>query len=280
MPAEVQGTIRPGDHGAAVAWLRGLMAGMRGNKADALEDPMFDADLVRQVKQFQLTQGLIPDGSVGQQTLIRLLGAGDATGPKLARRTGRFLAMSYILDALRKSDQQRQRATAPITLAPEPVTSRPPVISSNLWLALVLLAAGIVIGWLRPWQQSVPAPAPSPSRCPRQARLRRRSRPYPPCRKPWRNANSRPNPRRGRRLPATPRQTGSHRHPPSTRRRPHPEFLPRLRRSRPMPAPRRKPRRSRKCGDKRTATGNPAGTSRHRDFPARVMRARPATVSS
>ena len=70
--------------------------------------------------------------------------------------------MSYILDALRKSDQQRQRGTAPITLAPEPVTSRPPVISSNLWLALVLLAAGIVIGWLRPWQQSVPTPAPAP----------------------------------------------------------------------------------------------------------------------
>jgi len=90
MPPEVQGTIRPGDHGAAVAWLRGLMAGMRGIKADALEDPVFDADLVRQVKQFQLTQGLIPDGSVGQQTLIRLLGAGDATGPKLLGARGDF----------------------------------------------------------------------------------------------------------------------------------------------------------------------------------------------
>jgi general secretion pathway protein A len=35
------------------------------------------------VKQFQLAQGLIPDGAVGPQTLIRLAGVGDRSAPKL-----------------------------------------------------------------------------------------------------------------------------------------------------------------------------------------------------
>jgi general secretion pathway protein B len=71
--------------------------------------------------------------------------------------------MSYILDALRKSDQQRQRGAAPMTLtAAAPVVApRQPAISSNVLLAVVLVGAGIVIGWLRPWQPAVPAPEPS-----------------------------------------------------------------------------------------------------------------------
>ena len=68
--------------------------------------------------------------------------------------------MSYILDALRKSDQLRQRGAAPTLLlgqATVSATRKPPLVSYGL-PALVLLAAGIAIGWLRPWQ-SEPAPA-------------------------------------------------------------------------------------------------------------------------
>jgi general secretion pathway protein B len=71
--------------------------------------------------------------------------------------------MSYILEALKKSDQQRQRGTTPTlqaaqltVLAPQ----RPMSVYYGLF-ALVLLAtgitSGITIGWLRPWQpQSMP----------------------------------------------------------------------------------------------------------------------------
>lgn len=66
--------------------------------------------------------------------------------------------MSYILDALRKSEQQRQREIAPVArlgqvAEPAPKRSR---LSLNLILALLLLIAGIAIGWLRPWQTSTP----------------------------------------------------------------------------------------------------------------------------
>jgi general secretion pathway protein B len=96
--------------------------------------------------------------------------------------------VSYILDALRKSDQQRRRNAAP-TLLLGPAAAEPPkqpALFAYGLLALVLLGAGVAIGWLRPWQseptsqmplattarlpeprqipapQAVPAPEPGP----------------------------------------------------------------------------------------------------------------------
>jgi general secretion pathway protein B len=62
--------------------------------------------------------------------------------------------MSYILDAIRKSDLQRQRGAAPTLLTSHAaaVAPRRPATTFYLALALALLAAGIAIGWLRPWQ--------------------------------------------------------------------------------------------------------------------------------
>ena len=72
--------------------------------------------------------------------------------------------MSYILDALRKSDQQRQRGAAPMTLTAQATVVAPkqPVFSLNALLVVVLVGAGIVIGWLRPWQPEQPVPSPQP----------------------------------------------------------------------------------------------------------------------
>ncbi len=71
--------------------------------------------------------------------------------------------MSYILDALRKSDQLRQRGAAPtLLLGPAAAaTPRQPALLAYGLLALVLLGAGIGIGWLRPWQPEPAAPAPA-----------------------------------------------------------------------------------------------------------------------
>jgi general secretion pathway protein B len=71
--------------------------------------------------------------------------------------------MSYILDALRKSDQLRQRGAAPTLLLGQ-ATASAPKRQAPLWygmLALILLGAGIAIGWLRPWQPEPAAPAPA-----------------------------------------------------------------------------------------------------------------------
>ena len=62
--------------------------------------------------------------------------------------------MSYILDALRKSDQQRQRGAVP-TLRTAPAVALAPKQPAYLLYALlaaILLGSGIGIGWWRPWQ--------------------------------------------------------------------------------------------------------------------------------
>lgn len=72
--------------------------------------------------------------------------------------------MSFILDALRKSDQQRQRSATPtLTGAQMPAAeSRQPAL---LWygvIAALLVGAGIVIGWLQQAPpQALPAALPS-----------------------------------------------------------------------------------------------------------------------
>jgi len=68
--------------------------------------------------------------------------------------------MSYILDALRKSDLQRHRGAAPTLLAVQDsaVAPKQPAFLAYGLLAAVLVGAGIVIGWLRPWQPEQAAP--------------------------------------------------------------------------------------------------------------------------
>lgn len=66
--------------------------------------------------------------------------------------------MSYILDALKKSDQQRQRGATPTLSAAQVTVAAPKQLVSVYYIliAAVLLCAGIAIGWLRPWQPKQP----------------------------------------------------------------------------------------------------------------------------
>ena len=85
--------------------------------------------------------------------------------------------MSYILDALKKSDQQRNIGAAPTLQFAHAALSapkRPSVFYYGL-LAVVLLGAGVAIGLLRPWQaeqmpaEKGPVAQDSPARIPQQA---------------------------------------------------------------------------------------------------------------
>ena len=69
--------------------------------------------------------------------------------------------MSFILDALRKSDQQRQRSVTPTLMtaqAPAAGAKQPALFWYGL-LAIMLLGAGMLIGWLHQWQAEPATPA-------------------------------------------------------------------------------------------------------------------------
>ena len=67
--------------------------------------------------------------------------------------------MSYILEALKKSDQQRQRGATPTLQVAQLTVAAPkrPVFIYYGLLAAVLLITGIMIGWLHPWQPEQPS---------------------------------------------------------------------------------------------------------------------------
>lgn len=89
MPPEVREFVREGERGPAVAWLSQQLAAVQGEVQVSPANPVFDAAMVRRVKQFQLEQGLVPDGAAGPQTLARLSSRADRDGPSLldAQRT-------------------------------------------------------------------------------------------------------------------------------------------------------------------------------------------------
>ncbi len=88
VPPAMQKFVRQGDRGPAVEWLSRQLAQVQGRAAPTSKEQIFDDPLVRQVKQFQLAQGLVPDGAVGPQTQIRLANAADQTAPRLLRERG------------------------------------------------------------------------------------------------------------------------------------------------------------------------------------------------
>ncbi len=70
--------------------------------------------------------------------------------------------MSYILEAIRKSDQMRRRGAAP-TLPSAPFASVPEESKARWFypaLGILLIAAAFAIGWMRPWQSEPEPKAP------------------------------------------------------------------------------------------------------------------------
>lgn len=114
--------------------------------------------------------------------------------------------MSYILDALRKSDQQRRQGASPGLMSIDAGTQeqKPRKFSWMTIAAVLIFAMGITIGWLQPWQAENPpalskAEAPPPLPYPDAAVLQ--AKPAPPAAA---NLAPAPLPERQRSEPALP----------------------------------------------------------------------------
>ncbi|MBC8317027.1 MAG: AAA family ATPase [Desulfobulbaceae bacterium] len=82
-PLEYISAIKPGDTAVNVEWLDKKLAFIQGRSPSSQNPITFNSDLANQVKQFQFSRNLVPDGIVGPQTIIHLNSACGINVPKL-----------------------------------------------------------------------------------------------------------------------------------------------------------------------------------------------------
>ena len=83
IPPDYHPRVKMGDNNPFVKWLAAKLARVDGRKLAPKPDTVFDESLVQEVKQFQLSKGLKPDGKVGPKTLICLINETSGNVPRL-----------------------------------------------------------------------------------------------------------------------------------------------------------------------------------------------------
>ena len=85
-PPAYKGEVLPGDTGAMVQWLNKQLSAMRGNPVQPSENSLYNLELVREVRKFQLSEGLKPDGIIGPKTIILLNNVIEKNTPLLNKQ--------------------------------------------------------------------------------------------------------------------------------------------------------------------------------------------------
>jgi len=83
-PAEYNKELKPGSSGPMVAWLEKQLAlGQKRKSVPAALNHKYEGKIVDQVKKFQLTIGMVPDGIAGPRTIMLLNASSGSTDPVL-----------------------------------------------------------------------------------------------------------------------------------------------------------------------------------------------------
>ena len=83
VPPDYDGDIAPGYKGPVVKWLNKQLSTVRGYAIQPMENMTYSDDAVKEVKKFQLAEGLKPDGIIGTRTIILLNNIIDGNTPLL-----------------------------------------------------------------------------------------------------------------------------------------------------------------------------------------------------
>jgi general secretion pathway protein B len=150
MPPVTKKKLRPGDRGPDVLWLGKQLAQFQGKAPETAQDQVFDVAPCQTVS----TCSWAYSGwfcRAANHDASEQYGGYDIA--EIEPRAKGQAVMSYILEALKKSDQQRQRGATPTLQAVQITVAAPkrPLFIYGL-LAMTLLSAGVLIGWLQPWQ--------------------------------------------------------------------------------------------------------------------------------
>lgn len=86
-PPKIEQPLKPGDRGPLVAWLDRQLSVMQGRQPRVGNGQVYTEEIVKQVKEFQRTAGLEPDGIVGPRTVMHISAVAGERGPVLQRKT-------------------------------------------------------------------------------------------------------------------------------------------------------------------------------------------------
>jgi general secretion pathway protein A len=87
-PHKFKNKLTPGSRGSLVTWLDQQLAVVQGRTARPDDKQVFDDTMIREIREFQMTAGLVPDAIVGAKTLICLADRTGADGPALNEKKG------------------------------------------------------------------------------------------------------------------------------------------------------------------------------------------------
>ena len=168
-PPGVPKMLELGARGPAVAWLGDALA-MAAGAEQQQHVNRFDAALQERLKAFQAQEGLDPDGIAGPFDLAEAQPSRRPAPDALGCRDRKAL-MSYILDALKKSEVQRHAGRIPTVAAPHGVLIESPRASRLGLLGWIVVALAVVVGagwWAsryldRPVQSVAVSPPASPA---------------------------------------------------------------------------------------------------------------------
>ena len=83
-PPYYEGAVKPGNNGPIVQWLDQQLVRIYGNKSIPTISDIYTEELITQVKTFQQSKGLLPDGIAGPRTLIHLNNELGLQAPQLS----------------------------------------------------------------------------------------------------------------------------------------------------------------------------------------------------
>jgi len=71
-PMDYKGPVYPGHMGNIVRWIEGKLSEIQDREPSIKDRPIYDNIIVKQVRRFQMAEGLIPDGIIGPRTIIHI----------------------------------------------------------------------------------------------------------------------------------------------------------------------------------------------------------------
>ena len=82
-PSGYKEKLDQGSPGPLVAWIDQQLSIVQGRAVKTDEKPTYNEPMKREIRAFQITAGLVPDGIIGPKTIICLANATNSGGPTL-----------------------------------------------------------------------------------------------------------------------------------------------------------------------------------------------------